>query len=635
MYKREFQASHQFLKQITFDILNNPTKECYQSVLRQWKNEAGFERVLWAVIRRVFAVADPVHLTSIVGDSYLNKLFPLLREHFQIDIKRTNLWLDDNAQLIEKTAPYLPQEIDVITRNILLWYLYEFSVPALQGKKQNGGENRPQQIAENTPQYQDDDNMLSMGLNQILYGPPGTGKTYHTVKLAVDAAEPTFQPEGEGEAQKRKSYKQKYDDLMREGRIRFVTFHQSYGYEEFVEGLSAKTHDGQLSYFEKEGIFKTICYAAEQNLKDSQKSQVELSKEQAFIEALDAFKLSMFDEIDSFPLTESCAILSIEADGFRYGGENWQSSFLMKYEDLKALHLEDVKDRQGVKQSSVVSGLAKQHASYFIRALNEIRAHLPTQTNEKVQVEKQNFVLIIDEINRGNISQIFGELITLIEPSKRAGQNESLQVVLPYSGNPFSVPDNLYLIGTMNTADRSLALMDTALRRRFDFVEMMSDYSKLADDTGTPYCIFQDGKELDLSALLARLNQRITALYDREHTLGHAFFMPVIERIIENDHQAAIQELALCFKNKIIPLLAEYFFEDWEKIRLVLADNQKALRALPTLIEKQSDNIHDLFGESYELEAFDEHIANYQLATDISEQLENALTYIRMYDIRA
>ena len=151
--------------------------------------------------------------------------------------------------------------------------------------------------------------------------------------------------------------------------------------------------------------------------------------------------------------------------------------------------------------------------------------------------KNQNYVLIIDEINRGNISKIFGELITLIEPSKRTGkdQTESLEVTLPVSGGKFSVPDNLYLIGTMNTADRSLAMMDTALRRRFDFIEMMPDYSVLKDAV-----IKHKNVKIDLAKLLKTMNKRIEVLYDREHTLGHAFLITVKQLIDQDKHAQAL-----------------------------------------------------------------------------------------------
>lgn len=173
------------------------------------------------------------------------------------------------------------------------------------------------------------------------------------------------------------------------------------------------------------------------------------------------------------------------------------------------------------------------------------------------------YIFIIDEINRGNISKIFGELITLIEDSKRAGMPEAASAILPYSKLEFSVPKNVYILGTMNTADRSIAIMDTALRRRFSFKEMMPE-PKLLNGVSVEY----DGESIDVEAMLITINERIEYLYDREHTIGHAFFMPLKEN-------ASLEKLAGIFSKKIIPLLQEYFYEDYEKIRLVLGDNAK------------------------------------------------------------
>ena len=176
------------------------------------------------------------------------------------------------------------------------------------------------------------------------------------------------------------------------------------------------------------------------------------------------------------------------------------------------------------------------------------------------------YVFIIDEINRGNISKIFGELITLIENTKRKNGTEEMSASLPYSHTEFSVPQNVYLLGTMNTADRSIALMDTALRRRFSFVEMMPDSSTL-DKLGITFVV--DGyNKLNVSKMLDVINKRIEYLYDREHTIGHAFFM----RLKDNP---SLETLSMIFKKSIIPLLQEYFYEDYAKIQYVLGDNNK------------------------------------------------------------
>lgn len=190
--------------------------------------------------------------------------------------------------------------------------------------------------------------------------------------------------------------------------------------------------------------------------------------------------------------------------------------------------------------------------------------------NEKTEVsfepETKPFVFIIDEVNRGNISKIFGELITLIEETKRAGAPEAMEATLPYSGEPFSVPSNVYILGTMNTADRSIALMDTALRRRFEFTEMMPD-SKVLESLGIGTIAVGDD-ELNVAKMLDVINERIEYLFDREHTIGHAFFTKLAD-------DPSIETLADIFQKNVIPLLQEYFYEDYEKIQLVLGDNSK------------------------------------------------------------
>jgi 5-methylcytosine-specific restriction endonuclease McrBC GTP-binding regulatory subunit McrB len=337
----------------------------------------------------------------------------------------------------------------------------------------------------------------SQSLNVILFGPPGTGKTYNTVHKALEIINPELLTD-----QTYDKLKGKFDDLVTESQIKFVTFHQSYGYEDFVEGIKPKTTDNdQVSYPLEDGVFKEICIEAEK------------------------------------------------------------------------------------------------------------------------QPEKP-FVLIIDEINRGNISKIFGELITLIEPSKRSGdgQTESISLMLPSAVKPFSVPNNVYIIGTMNTADRSLTMMDTALRRRFDFVEMMPDASLLK------------GKEIegiDLGLLLEKLNQRIEVLYDREHTLGHAFFMPCLSMRESEGEEVAFAELQKTFKNKIIPLLEEYFFEDWEKIQLVLGDNQKEENE--QFIIKSSVDYSDLFGSNNTLSPHEKNSNKFTLKSFDDDVWKNPKAYLEIY----
>ncbi|MBT3422820.1 MAG: AAA domain-containing protein [Bacteroidetes bacterium] len=176
--------------------------------------------------------------------------------------------------------------------------------------------------------------------------------------------------------------------------------------------------------------------------------------------------------------------------------------------------------------------------------------------------ETKNFVLIIDEINRGNIANIFGELITLLEPAKRVGGSEELLITLPYSKQPFSVPQNLYIIGTMNTADRSVEALDTALRRRFSFTEYIPDVDLLIDNLGEHLMI---GK-IDIYKLLESINKRIEKLLDKDHCIGHSYFLSIQEN-------NSLEHLKSIFADKIIPLLTEYFYGDFGKIGLILGED--------------------------------------------------------------
>lgn len=325
----------------------------------------------------------------------------------------------------------------------------------------------------------------TIGLNTILYGPPGTGKTYHSAIYAVAICD------GESiEEVEKKVYEDvmiRYNALKAEKRIAFTTFHQSYGYEEFIEGIkpvieakepeseTSETKKSDIGYKIEPGVFKKFC--------------------------------------------------------------------------------------------------------------------------EKAKGDTQPYVFIIDEINRGNISKIFGELITLIETTKRDGMGaEAADAILPYSGEAFSVPSNVYILGTMNTADRSIALMDTALRRRFNFEEMMPDPSVI------------DGikiESLDVATMLRTINTRIEYLYDREHTIGHAFFTKLRDN-------PSLEVLAEIFRNNVVPLLQEYFYEDYEKIQLVLGDNDKSSDAYKFILDKKV-NENEIFKKSPQL---DLHEKTYAIQED-------------------
>ena len=227
------------------------------------------------------------------------------------------------------------------------------------------------------------------------------------------------------------------------------------------------------------------------------------------------------------------------------------------------------------------------------------------------QAPDQRFAMVIDEINRGNISKIFGELITLIEPDKRDPQDGGqppIELTLAYSGEKFSVPDNVDIIGTMNTADRSLALLDTALRRRFDFVPLLPDTrtEKAPDEPHSAplagLVVSTNAGEIDVRQVLERINERIEALYDRDHCIGHAYFT----HLWSTDSAQRFDALASTFRNRVLPLLEEYFFEDWHKIRLVLGDNQKNDNSAQFITESNAHGqaLNDLFGDDHGLDSY-------------------------------
>ncbi|WP_298963124.1 AAA family ATPase [uncultured Campylobacter sp.] len=412
-------------------------------------------------------------------------------------------------------------------------------------------------------------------LNQILYGPPGTGKTYNTIKKAIEIIEKRQVDEREENGV---NLKNKFDEYVQSGQIKFVTFHQSYGYEEFIEGIKAKNDtNGDLKYEVEDGAFKALCQIAKKKseiivkIKDDNK----IIDEENFKELYDSY-VSILSEYSTSP---SSKVLATQTGAEFYLYKNTTPSIV-------------VRAKSGSSPMSVAYSKLKRvlfdgegftYSSYEPKIIEDMRLDVQKRT---IDNSSKNHVLIIDEINRGNISKIFGELITLIESSKRIGKSDEVQATLPYSNKSFGVPSNLYIIGTMNTADRSIALMDTALRRRFEFVEMMPRPELLKDINITEN---EASTGIKLNEMLKIINERIEYLYGRDHMIGHAYFMSLKDG-------ADIEDLALIFKNKILPLLQEYFYDDWEKIRLVLGDNQKQDDETQFVKVKEEKKPSDLFG---------------------------------------
>lgn len=384
--------------------------------------------------------------------------------------------------------------------------------------------------------------IIEFPLNLILFGPPGTGKTHCTVDKALERLLPKHELDSLNAITpkdvKRKAQEEKFNELKKQGRIVFTTFHQSMSYEDFIEGIKPETDDdGNVTYEVKPGIFKQLCEKA----KLSQTSSNFNEAYNTFINDLTSAGYYGNNPSKFVTSNKSTFGISVNSKG---------NLSLFTGNPLK---------KQGTitKDNLELRFLGNSNYNYWESYFKRIIEHLEDryQLQQENRPNNNNYVLIIDEINRGNVANIFGELITLIEDNKRGQQR--VKVTLPYSHDDFSVPENLYIIGTMNTADRSVEALDTALRRRFSFEEMMPEPELLNNRT-----IIVGNHKYDLSELLNIINKRIELLKDREHQIGHSYLMKV----------STEAQLTAVFFDKIIPLLQEYFYGDYEKIQLVLGD---------------------------------------------------------------
>lgn len=389
-----------------------------------------------------------------------------------------------------------------------------------------------EKIVEDEVQDNEDEEQLQFPLNQILYGPPGTGKTYKTKKIAVEIIE---NKEYSDSIEDRIIILEKYDEYLSTEQIQFTTFHQSMAYEDFIEGIKPKMtngNNGEIEYEIKSGLFKQLCQNAEK--KETANFDIAFGKlTKDIAESADEYLVLHTQRNKEFRV-------NVNSNG---NLTLFTTKNINQYGTLTAERLHDF--YFGAPSFSGWEGYA-----------NGIIKHLEEKYNlsKENKAPNQKYVLIIDEINRGNVSAIFGELITLIEKDKRAGKNETISCILPYSKEKFSVPDNIYIVATMNTADRSVEALDTALRRRFSFEEILPKPELLRD---------HNYLDVNLENLLGTINQRIELLVDKDHQIGHSYFFGI----------NSLEDLRIVFMDKIIPLLEEYFYGDFGKIGLVLGEN--------------------------------------------------------------
>ncbi|EFA5180296.1 AAA family ATPase [Escherichia coli] len=572
----EYQQSLPLLRELTERVRQQPNEVTYQYVgtaLQQAKKIGQLKRMYWSLRNRVFAAFSPENYTSTVDENAFNKTAEFLNQRFHLGLVLTGNWLQKNYELKQAIHAQSP-DTDPYYVNMAIWHIYELL-------RERDNEQKQEKVASSEPI--ENKTIPHSPTNVIFFGPPGTGKTFtlqQKMKEYTSHAVPADREAWLDSRLESLNWMQVITlvllDLGKLAKVRQIIEHMWFQRKALLNG-----RNGNLS----NTAWKALqAYTIPESLTVDYKNRREPA---------------VFDKTDN---------------------SEWflVDSQLEQVEDLLALHAElkrGPKSAEAIQRFAVVTF----HQSYgYEEFIEGMRARSDESGNISYPIEPgifmrlcqranadpaHRYAIFIDEINRGNISKIFGELISLIEVDKRAGMPNAMSLQLSYSGDYFSVPANVDIIGAMNTADRSLALLDTALRRRFDFVEMMPDLSLLSG---------AKVKGIELESLLEKLNSRIEALYDREHTLGHAFFMPVKNALDTGDEETAFKQLKIAFQKKIIPLLQEYFFDDWNKIRLVLADNQKQDDNQQFVIEK-TDDLDTLFGNNHGLRRHDQQSTTYEL----------------------
>ncbi len=532
--ERAFVDNLKVFTSLTNEILNSPTEKCFEKAeeqLRAVRNDtgSGLGKTPRLLLRRAFAAIEPRSFFTIATDHDLNMLGANIREKLGDVVFEDgqDSWIEKNAKLRRYfLAQGIPDD-DLATFNTFADYLYK------KLKKEVIPPPRVQSTSKNV----------------ILYGPPGTGKTYALAEKYIPryttAAKSLSRAEWQASVLNQMKWREVIAAALDQLANRPIEINQLLDHEYVQLKARLQGHTDFSNSFVR-------WYLRKHSSPDCEKVRHSDRQEPAWFWQENDGKWNLApewkesnDDVMAYvhkleqPLDEQATTIE------RYEFVTFHQSY--SYEEFVE-GIRPTLDTDSDELGDVAYVLKK---GVFRRTCE--RARSDTSGNR--------YALFIDEINRGNISKIFGELITLIEEDKREGAVNELSVVLPYSGDSFSVPGNLDIYGTMNTADRSLSHIDTALRRRFAFQELMPD----PDLLGT---VELNGSEINLVLMLKTINERIEALFDREHMIGHAYFLRGKGESIEGS------ELPSIFKNKIIPLLTEYFFDDWKKVREVLADDR-------------------------------------------------------------
>lgn len=495
-----------------------PDWDCYQEIKKRIRQYTTQDRK--AATNRLVASLQPKLMCTIVNESDLSDLIDKINTYTTANIPLDGDWFKRSYNTCKLFQQELQPEnpMNIITYPWqLLEHLRDLTTSLIDKQRQ----------MENILK------VLQSNKNLILTGAPGTGKTFKTAEIAVALIDGVKKLPG-----RRRDVMTRYKQLLEAKQIAFTTFHQSLDYEEFIEGLKPDVDVDKkgMTYQLKDGIFKELCDRAREK-----RSMV------ALIDAIEKFKEECSDKIIKVKSKSGTEFSVTYRDGrtFRVRSDKSEAEegvdFPANIDAIKKMYQGNEK---GIYNKTYVWGILN-----YLKEKYKVAPYSEDNSDKK-------YLLIVDEINRGNVSKIFGELITLLEKDKRIGGDNEITVTLPYSQESFGVPSNLYIIGTMNTADRSIGHIDYAIRRRFSFVSLKSDRNVISNyeeyDNGTKEKaegLFDEIKHL--------ISDNINADLDAEDLMiGHSYFLC-----------KSADDLLMRLECEIIPLIQEY-----EKDGIVMLD---------------------------------------------------------------